>query len=131
MEPGQQRRFCTTLLSTISGDAIVLRCLGSLVIGEETAFRERVKNLLSEKRRIVLDLSEIDHIDSVGLAALVGLFTWASNEKREIRLVSSRGHVTNLLRRTRLDKVLTVYTSEQEAMASFSGTKALSAKPQA
>src|ERR1700732_823514 len=46
MEPSQQRRFCTTLLSSISGDAIVLRCLGSLVIGEETAFSERVKNLL-------------------------------------------------------------------------------------
>jgi anti-anti-sigma factor len=119
------------LLSSISGDAIVLRCLGSLVIGEETAFSERVKNLLSEKHRIVLDLSEIEHIDSVGLSALVGLFAWASNEKREIRLVSPGGHVTNLLRRTRLDKVLTVYTSEQEAMASFSETKALSAKPQA
>jgi anti-anti-sigma factor len=113
----------------ISGDAIVLRCLGSLVIGEETAFRERVKDLLSQKHRIVLDLSEIEHIDSVGLSALVGLFTWASNEKREIRMVSG-GHVKNLLRRTRLDKVLTVYTSEQEAMASFSETKALSAKPQ-
>ena len=89
------------------------------------------KNLLSEKHRIVLDLSEIEHIDSVGLSTLVGLFTWASNEKREIRLVSSRGYITKLLRRTRLDKVLTVYTSEQEAMVSFSGTKALSAKPQA
>ena len=112
----------------ISGDVIVLRCIGTLGIGEETEFRERVKKLLSEKHRIVLDLNEIGHIDSIGLSALVGLFRWASNE---IRLVSSGGHLTNLLRRTKLDKVLTVYTSEQEAMASFSGTKALSAKPQA
>ena len=105
----------------VSGDVIVLCCLGRLVIGEETnAFREEVKKLLSERHRIVLDLSEIEHIDSIGLAGLVGLFTWASSEKREIRLVYSGGHLTDLLRRTRLHKVLTVYTSEQEAIASFS-----------
>ncbi len=39
--------------------------------------------------------------------------------------------MTDLLRRPRLDKVLTVYTSEQEARASFSGTEAPSAEPQA
>jgi anti-anti-sigma factor len=115
----------------ISGEVIVLRCLGRLVIGEEiTAFRDEIKKLLSERHRIVLDLSDIEHIDSVGLAGLVGLFTWASSEKREIRLVYTGGPVTDLLRRTRLDKVLKVCTSEQEAIASFSGTEAPSADPQ-
>lgn len=67
-----------------------------------------VKKLLSEKHRIVLDLTEIEHIDSRGLAGLVGLFTWASSEKCEIRLVDTGGHVTDLLRRTRLHKILAV-----------------------
>ena len=66
----------------------------------------------------------MEHIDSIGLAGLVSLFTWASSEKREIRLVYTGGPVTDLLRRTRLDKVLKVCTSEQEAIASFSGTEA-------
>ncbi len=66
----------------ISGDVILLRCSGRLVIGEESAaFREEVKKLLSERHRVVLDLSEIEHIDSIGLAGLVGLFTWASSER--------------------------------------------------
>jgi anti-sigma B factor antagonist len=109
----------------VSGEVIVLRCLGRLVIGEETTgFREEVKKLLREGHRIVLDLSEIEHIDSIGLAGLVGLFTWASSAKREIRLVYSGQHVTELLRRTRLDKVLMAYTSEQEAIASFSEAEA-------
>jgi anti-anti-sigma factor len=116
----------------ILGEVIVLRCWGRLVIGEEiTAFREVVKQRLSEKHGVVLDLSEIGHIDSVGLAALVGIFKGARSEKREIRLVYSGQHVTDLLRRTRLDKVLTVYTSEQEAIASFRGTEIPSARPQA
>ncbi len=117
--------------ASILGDVIVLRCIGRLVIREETtAFREEVKKLLSERHRVVLDLSEIEHIDSMGLAALVRLFTGASSEKREIRLVCSGQHVTDLLRRTRLDKVLTVYTSEQEAIASFRGNEILCARPQ-
>jgi len=116
----------------ILGDVIVLRCWGRLIIGEEiTAFREMVKKRLSEKHGVILDLSEIGHIDSIGLAALVGLFTGASSEKREIRLVYSGQHITDLLRRTRLDKVLAVYTSEQEAIASFSGTEVPLAEPQA
>jgi anti-anti-sigma factor len=115
--------------SHISGDVIVIRCPGRLVIREET-FRKEVKELISEKRRIILDLSETDHIDSIGLAGLVGVFTWASSEKREIRLVYAGGHLTDLLRRTRLDKILKVYTSEEDAIASFSGTEILSAKPQ-
>ena len=108
----------------ILGDVIVLCCGGRLVIGQEiTAFRAEVKKLLSERHGVVLDLSEIEHIDSMGLAALVRLFTGASSEKREIRLVCSGQHVTDLLRRTRLDKVLTVYTSEQEAIARFAETR--------
>ena len=38
----------------MSGAVVVLRCLGRLVSGEESAFRERVKKLLGEKHRIVL-----------------------------------------------------------------------------
>ena len=128
------RRSCHMALRTeirILGDVIVLCCGGRLVIGQEiTAFRAEVKKLLSERHGVVLDLSEIEHIDSMGLAALVRLFTGASSEKREIRLVCSGQHVTDLLRRTRLDKVLTVYTSEQEAIASFRGNEILSAGPQ-
>ena len=61
---------------------------------------------------------------SVGLSALVGLFRGRATRNARSGWSSSGGHITNLLRRTRLDKVLTVYTSEQEAMASFSEIKA-------
>src|ERR1700730_1621947 len=68
---------------------------------------------------------------SVGLSALVGLFRGRATRNARSGWSSSGGHITNLLRRTRLDKVITVYTRAQEARASFSEIKALSAKPQA
>jgi anti-anti-sigma regulatory factor len=58
------------------GDVIILRCVGRLVAGQQfIAFRQGVEKLLSEGRRIVINLTEVDHVDSTGLAALVRFLT--------------------------------------------------------
>lgn len=70
------------------GDVIVFRCVGRLVAGEETtAFRQGVEKLLSERRKVIINLTEVDHIDSTGLAALVQ--TQKIDPGSEARLVSS------------------------------------------
>ncbi len=102
------------------GDAIVLRCVGRLVAGKETtAFREGVEKLLAERRRVVINLTDVDHIDSTGLAALVHLLTQKGDLESVARVVSSRMRLTELLRRTKLDTVIPVYASEGEAITSF------------
>jgi len=104
----------------IWGDVIIFRCVGHLVAGQATtAFCERVHKLLSEKRRVVVNLTNADRVDSTGLAVLVRLFTRAGGLEGDARLVSSRMYLTELLRRTRLDKAITVYASEEEAVASL------------
>ena len=107
------------------GDVIVLRCVGRLVAGKETtAFRQGVEKLLSQRRRVVINLTEVDHIDSTGLAALVHLLTQKRDPERGARLVSSRMHLTDLLRRTKLHTVIMVYTTEEEAGRSFPNQRA-------
>jgi len=103
------------------GDVIVLRCVGHhLVAGEETtAFREGVEKLLSGRRRVVINLTEVDHIDSTGLAAPVHLLTQKRDPESGARLVSFRMGLTELLRRTKLEAVIMVYASEEDAVASF------------
>jgi len=102
------------------GDVIVFRCVGRLVAGEETtAFRQRAEKLLSAGRRVVINLTEVDHIDSTGLADLVHFVTQKRDPKRGARLVSSTMYLKDLLRRTKLDTFFTVYASEEDAVASF------------
>jgi anti-sigma B factor antagonist len=102
------------------GDVIILRCVGRLVAGKETtAFRQEVEKLLSARLRVVINLTEVDHIDSTGLAALVHLLTRKRDPESGAKLVSSGMRLTELLRRTRLDSVMMVYASEEEAVASF------------
>jgi anti-anti-sigma factor len=106
-----------------SDNVTVLRCSGRLVLGEDAdALRERVKKLLVEGHRIVVNLTELVHIDSVGLATVAGLH---GLDNSRIKLVCSSVHLTGLLRRTRLDTVICFYETEDEAVAVVSGHGAL------
>ena len=115
-------QFKSMALSTVthvSDDVIVLRCIGRLVLGEDAdALRERTKKLLVEGHRIVVNLSELEHIDSIGLATIVALHRLSTSR---IKLVCSSFHLTALLRRTRLDTVIRFYDTEEEAVAFVSG----------
>jgi len=105
----------------ISGDVIILYCAGRLVFGDETAaFRERMKNILLGTQQIVVNLSGIEYIDSGGLGALVGMLASTRKRHGEIKLVRPNQRVTDLLQRTRLNKVFKSYESDDEAVIAFS-----------
>jgi anti-anti-sigma factor len=111
------------MVSYISDDVTVLRCSGRLVLGEDAdALRGRVKKVLVEGHRIVVNLTELEHIDSVGLATIAGLH---GLDNSRIKLVCSSAHLTGLLRRTRLDTVIRFYETEDEAVAVVCGRGAL------
>ncbi len=111
--------MAVSTVTHVSDDVMVLRCTGRLVLGEDAeALRERTKKLLIEGHRIVVNLSELEHIDSVGLATIVALHRLDTSR---IKLVCSSSHLTALLRRTRLDTVIRFYDTEEEAVAFVSG----------
>ena len=104
----------------ISGDVVVLYCVGRLVFGDETAaFRERVKNILLGAKQIVVNLGGIEYIDSGGLGTLVGTLASTRNRHGEIKLVAPNQRVTDLFQRTRLNTVFKSYESDAQAVAAF------------
>ena len=104
----------------ISGDVFIVRCDGRIVFGDEgAALRERVGHMLSGSPRVVVNLEGVDYIDSGGLGILVGLSVSARNRGGELKLVSPNQRVSELLRRTRLDAIISVYGNEKEAVAAF------------
>jgi anti-sigma B factor antagonist len=104
----------------ISGDVFLVRCEGRIVFGDEgAALRERVGHMLSGSPRIVVNLKDVHYVDSGGLGVLVGLAVSARNRGGELKLVSPTQGVSDLLRRTRLNVVISVYRNEKEAVAAF------------
>ncbi len=109
-----------TVQTQISGDVFILRCNGRIVFGDESAIlRERVGNMLPGTSKIVVNLQGVDYIDSGGLGMLVGLLVSARNRGGELKLVSPRKRVKDVLRNTNLDRIFRVYGNNDEAVAAF------------
>src|ERR1700736_1541902 len=104
----------------ISGDVSIFRCDGRIVYGDEGAvLRERIGNMLPATPKIVVNLDGVDYIDSGGLGILVGLLVSARNRGGELKLVSPRERVKDVLRNTNLDRIFRVYANNDEAVAAF------------
>lgn len=59
------------------GDMAVVRCHGRLVAGTTQLLYAKVDAMMPETQRVVLDLSDLQYIDSMGLGGLVRLYVTA------------------------------------------------------
>jgi anti-sigma B factor antagonist len=104
---------------TVDG-ILVLQCSGRIVFGEESSYlRDTVKAAIQSNKRIVLNLGEVNYIDSGGLGTLVALHTTAYNAGTTIKLANLTKRVGDLLQVTKLLTVFDVHSSEHDALESF------------
>lgn len=104
---------------TLDGVSVV-DCSGRIVFGDETTLlRDRVKELLTTNSRIVLNLSDVNYIDSGGLGMLVGLYTSARAAGGDAKLAGLTRRVKDLLQVTKLLTVFEVFDTVEQAVASF------------
>lgn len=103
-------------------DVTVVSCCGRIVFGEETTELCRsVRGLLPRNPNIVLNLHAVQHIDSGGLGALVGLVLSARSLGGDIKLCDPSSRVRSLLQLTRLTTVIEVQPTLEQAVAGFRG----------
>ncbi len=100
------------------GDAHVLDIDGRIVLGKETmAVRNTIKDLLHNGvKKIVLNLREVNYIDSSGVGELVSSFTAVAKAGGQLRLLHLTAKVREILAITRLLTVFQDYDNEQEAV---------------
>jgi anti-sigma B factor antagonist len=108
-------------LSTRTVDGIlVVDCSGRIIFGEESAsLRDTLRDLIPQNKKIILNLSGVNYIDSGGLGTLVALYTSARNNGSFIKLANLTQRVGDLLQVTKLLTVFDVYDSEERALESF------------
>jgi len=105
---------------TVDG-ILAIECSGRIVFGEESALlRDEVKKAIADNvKRIVLNLGDVNYIDSGGLGTLVALHTTAHNAGSTIKLANLHKRVGDLLQVTKLLTVFDVHTSEYDALEAF------------
>jgi anti-sigma B factor antagonist len=84
--------------------------------------REHVVGLVEEdKRQIVVNLEDVDFMDSTGLGVLVGALKRLKEKDGQLALVCSQGSVLRVLTVTGLNKVFAIFDSVEEATTADKG----------
>jgi anti-sigma B factor antagonist len=104
-----------------AGPVTVVELGGRITLGDGSALlRKTLRDLLDDNRtRILLNLADVDYIDSSGIGELVSGYTSVKNRGGELKLLHLTKRVHDLLQITRLFTVFEVHTDENEAVRSF------------
>jgi anti-sigma B factor antagonist len=103
----------------IDSSIIVLEITGEVKLGESAErFSEELARVLADTavEGVILDLENINYLDSTGLGELVGYLGRFQDSGKRLRLVKPNQTVVRLLQLTRLDLVFKVYPSEESAL---------------
>lgn len=100
---------------------VILDLKGRLTVGSEVStFRDRLQKLISSGRTsIILNLQDVDYIDSTGLGALVMAYTSLQRAGGKIKLLNLSRRGIELLVMTKLTTIFEVFDDEQNAINSF------------
>ena len=106
-------------------DVVVLELQGKIVGGgDANALNEAVHQDLDRgKNQFVVDLTQVDMINSSGLGLLIGALTAVRNQNGDIKLANVSEKIQNLLKITKLDNVFGIYPNVAQAVASTAPTK--------
>ncbi len=105
---------------TIDGVSI-LTLDGKLVVGDATAkLKDQIKALSDAGvKQVVLDLKDVDYIDSSGLGTLVYCFSTYRKHGGTLKLLNLSRRNIELMLLTKLETVFEVYDDERSAVNSF------------
>jgi anti-sigma B factor antagonist len=108
-----------------SNGIAVVDLRGRITLGEGTeVLRDTVRDLLSKgQNRILLNLGEVNYIDSSGIGELVSAFTAAKKQGGEVKLLNLTKKVHDLLQITKLYTVFDIKDDEAKAVASFGSSQ--------
>ena len=98
-------------------DCDILTVKGKLMGGPETNdFRILVSEIQDEgEEMLIVDLGELQWINSAGVGALISSYVTYHNKNKKIKFVNLSPKVQEVLKITRLDTVLEIHATVDEA----------------
>ena len=104
------------------GPITIVDLRGSIDLGEASlTLRRTIRDLVERARtKIILNLSQVNSMDSAGVGELAGAYVPVKSKGGELKFLNPTKKVHDMLKITQLDKVFEVYIDEQTAIRSFS-----------
>jgi anti-sigma B factor antagonist len=108
------------------GDVVVVDVSGKITLGDggDMILRDKLRSLVQQgQRKLLLNLAEVNYVDSAGLGAIVQSYTTVTNQGGSLKLVNATKRIQDLLSITKLLTVFDTFDNEAEAVTSFSTTQ--------
>lgn len=96
------------------GSETTVRATGRITSTTSATLEETLRDLVSTSKRVVLDLTAVDYIDSSGLGALVAVYMHAARTGCDLEIANPKPRIRDLFTRS---KLISVFTAVQEAGA--------------
>lgn len=100
----------------IGADLAIVRVEGRLNMVSAPELRDVVARAVKEgRRRLVIDLSAVEFMDSSGLGALIGALKTARGAGGDLRIAAPGEQVAMVLRLSNVDRILKPYETADAA----------------
>lgn len=106
-----QNKFNDVAVVTLSGDL-----LDASIVGE---FKKEMTPVLQSEYRVVLDLNNIQFVDSSGVGAILSCLRTLNAEGGELKICSLTKPVRALFELVRMHKIFDIFETRELAVESF------------
>jgi anti-sigma B factor antagonist len=104
-----------------SGNVTILDLSGKVTLGEgDNLLKDKLNSLLHQgKKKVLLNLAQVNYVDSAGLGAIVSAYTTVTRDGGSLKLANVTKRLQDLLSITKLLTVFETFDSEDEGVRSF------------
>jgi anti-anti-sigma factor len=107
------------------GDVIAIEVKESTLDAERAEeFRQELEARIHGSRKVLLDLNAVAFADSTGLGAILVCLHRAAAAGRKLRICGLRPLVQEMFHVLRLDRMVDVHVTLDEALSAFAGAQA-------
>jgi anti-sigma B factor antagonist len=108
----------------LGGDAYVISLAGEVDLYTAPEFKQQLLEVIGQGgKQVVVDFTNTTFIDSTTLGVLVGGVKRLRTNDGQLSLVCSDRNITKIFEITGLDRVFTIYSTRDEAVANVKATE--------
>jgi anti-sigma B factor antagonist len=108
------------ILKRMEGDIAVLTLNGRLDLTSASSLKDASKEVLEkESRKMILNMNQVDFINSSGLGALVSILKEVRNAQGSMKLSNLAPYVKEIFDITQLTNIFDIFPDEKQALSSY------------
>jgi anti-sigma B factor antagonist len=107
-----------------SGIAYITLSTHKLDMSNTFEFKKKIVQIAKDETFVVLDISQVDFVDSSGLGAILSFLRDLRTRGGELRLCGVQTRVMAMFELVRMQKIVPIAASAEEALSAFALPKA-------